>query len=34
MTNAGEKVAIIFPEQLRKKLGASTNIEILEDIWT
>lgn len=28
MTNAGEKVAIIFLEQLRKKLGASTDIEI------
>jgi hypothetical protein len=33
MTNAGEKIAIIFLEQLRKKLGASTNIEILEEIW-
>lgn len=28
MTNAREKVAIIFLEQLRQKLGASTNIEI------
>lgn len=28
MTNAGEKIAIIFLEQLREKLGASTNIEI------
>jgi hypothetical protein len=33
MTNTGEKVAIIFMEQLRKKLGASTDIEILQDIW-
>lgn len=28
MTNAGKKVAVIFMEQLLKKLGASTDIEI------
>lgn len=28
MTNAGEKVAIIFIEQLREELGASADVEI------